>query len=141
DIAADVRDAVDKGWREGARFSPDAALFEAVRAQSVDHAIMEKADRIALVPVDMDWSDVGSWEALYDASPRDEQGNAVSGEALVLDASGCLIRSEGLLVTAIGVQDLVIVATRDAVLVVPRNDSQRVRDAVALLAEQGDSRL
>jgi mannose-1-phosphate guanylyltransferase/mannose-1-phosphate guanylyltransferase/mannose-6-phosphate isomerase len=112
-----------------------------VRAQSIDHAVMEKAEKIALVPVDMDWSDVGSWEALYDASPRDQQGNAVSGEALVVDSSGCLIRSEGILVTAVGVEDLVIVATGDAVLIVPRKDSQRVREAVALLQGRGDPRL
>ncbi|WP_332810730.1 mannose-1-phosphate guanylyltransferase/mannose-6-phosphate isomerase [Sphingomonas sp.] len=141
DIAADVREAIDKGVREGIRISPDAALFEAVRAQSIDHAIMEKAEKIALVPVDMDWSDVGSWEALYDASPHDEEGNAVSGEALVVDSSGCLIRSDGPLVTAIGVEDLVIVATGDAVLIIPRKDSQRVREAVALLGERGDPRL
>jgi len=141
DIAADVGKAIGKGAREGTRISPDAALFEAVRAQSIDHAIMEKAEKIALVPVDMDWSDVGSWEALYDASPRDQDGNAVSGEALVVDSSGCLIRSDGPLVTAIGVEDLVIVATTDAVLIIPRKDSQRVREAVALLAERGDPRL
>lgn len=141
DIAADVREALAKGAWEGTRISPDAMLFEAVRAQSIDHAIMEKAEKIALVPVDMDWSDVGSWEALYDASSRDPHGNAVSGEALVVDSKGCLIRSDGPLVTAIGVEDLVIVATGDAVLIIPRKDSQRVREAVALLAERGDPRL
>ncbi|MDB5698452.1 MAG: mannose-phosphate guanylyltransferase/mannose-6-phosphate isomerase [Alphaproteobacteria bacterium] len=141
DIAADVREALARGVHDGTRISPDAARFGRVRAQSIDHAVMEKAEKVALVPVEMDWSDVGSWKALYDASVKDEKSNAISGEVLALDCAGCLIRSDGPLVTAIGVEDLVIVATGDAILVVSKKDSQRVREAVALLGEGGDQRL
>ena len=123
--------------RERRRVHPDGAAFRASPAQSIDYAVMEKAERIAVVPASLGWSDVGSWAALYDAAEKDEAGNAAGGDMLAIDSAGCLIRSEGPLVAAIGVEDLVIVATADAVLVVPRGDSQRVKEAVEALKAQG----
>jgi len=107
--------------------------FAASPAQSIDYAVMEKADKVAVVPAAIGWSDIGSFSALHAVSDKDEDGNAVAGPALAIDARGCLIRSEGPLIAAIGVEDLAIVATRDAVLVVPRSQSQRVREAVEAL--------
>jgi len=107
--------------------------FAASPAQSIDYAVMEKADKVAVVPAGIGWSDIGSWEAVLDISDKDGDGNAVAGPGLAIDARGCLIRSDGPLIAAIGVEDLVIVATGDAVLVVPRKQSQRVRDAVEAL--------
>jgi mannose-1-phosphate guanylyltransferase/mannose-1-phosphate guanylyltransferase/mannose-6-phosphate isomerase len=95
---------------------------------------MEKAERIAVVPVAMGWSDVGSWDALYDAAARDAAGNATAGEVVAIESSGCLIRSDGPAVVTVGIEDLIVVATSDAVLVVPRGESQRVREAVDALA-------
>jgi len=114
--------------------------FAASPAQSIDYAVMEKADKVAVVPAAIGWSDIGSFSALHAVSDKDEDGNAVAGPALAIDARGCLIRSEGPLIAAIGVEDLAIVATRDAVLVVPRSQSQRVREAVEALkaGERGD---
>ncbi|HEY5712662.1 MAG TPA: mannose-1-phosphate guanylyltransferase/mannose-6-phosphate isomerase [Allosphingosinicella sp.] len=123
--------------REGVLIHPDAAAFRASPAQSIDYAVMEKAERIAVVPADVGWSDVGSWQALHDVSARDADGNAVVGEAILIDARGNLIRSDGPLVTAIGVENLVIVATADAVLVVPRDQCQRVKEAVDRLKQEG----
>ncbi len=122
---------------EGARLHPDAAAFRASPAQAIDYAVMEKTDRVAVVPVAAGWSDVGSFDALYEVSDKDSDGNVVAGPGLALDARGCLIRSDGPLVAAIGVEDLVVVATADSVLVVPRRDSQRVRDAVERLGREG----
>jgi mannose-1-phosphate guanylyltransferase/mannose-1-phosphate guanylyltransferase/mannose-6-phosphate isomerase len=122
---------------EGDRILPEPAAFRDSPALSIDYAVMEKAERIAVVPADVGWSDVGSWQALYEVSSRDGDGNAVSGDAIAIDARGNLIRSDGPLVTAIGVSDLVIVATRDSVLIVPRDQCQRVKEAVDRLKDEG----
>ena len=114
--------------------------FEEAPALSIDYAVMEKADKVAVVPVAVGWSDIGSFEALHLACEPDADGNAIAGAALALDAKGCLIRSEGPLVVAIGVEDLVIVATKDAVLVVPLAQSQRVKDAVEAMKAEGEER-
>jgi len=138
-ILAAARAAVEGQAREGLRIRPEAAAFGRSPAQSIDHALMEKAERVAVVPAAVRWSDIGSWAALHEASDKDAQGNVVEGIAMAVDASNCLIRSEGPLVAAIGVEDLVVVATPDAVLVVPRQQSQRVREAVERLKAEGKS--
>ena len=98
---------------------------------------MEKAERVAVVPVEMGWSDVGSWDALHELAIKDVSGNAHHGEVLAIDTSNCLIRSEGPLVAAIGVKDIIIIATKDAILVMPRGDSQQVKLAVDALKRDG----
>lgn len=123
--------------RDGLRIHPDRAAFAASPAQSIDYAVMEKAQKVAVVPLSVGWSDIGSFEALHEISARDADGNAIAGPGLAVDAKGCLIRSEGPLIAAVGVEDLVIVATADAVLVVPRRQSQKVKDAVERLQREG----
>jgi mannose-1-phosphate guanylyltransferase len=137
EIAQAAEAAMAGARREGRRVHPDAAAFAAAPAQSIDYAVMEKADKVAVLPVAIGWSDVGSWEALHAVAARDEAGNAIAGDVLALDARGCLIRSEGPLVAAIGVEDLVAIATADAVLIVPRAQSQRVKEAVEKLKDGG----
>jgi mannose-1-phosphate guanylyltransferase/mannose-6-phosphate isomerase len=113
------------------RLDPDA--FARSPSKSIDYAVMEKTDRAAVVAGDFRWSDIGSWDALFDITPRDATGNVVHGPAVMLDASGNLVHSDGRLVTAVGVKDMVIVSTSDAVMVVPRARSQEVRELVAKL--------
>jgi mannose-1-phosphate guanylyltransferase len=137
EILAAAREAVGARPGRGDKLAPDAAAFARCPNISIDHAVMEKSGRIAVVPVDMAWSDLGSWEALWDVSARDEDANALAGEVLAMDSRGCLIRSTGPLVVAIGVEDLVVVATEDAVLVVRRDESQRVKKAVEALSGKG----
>lgn len=137
DILASVRGSMEAARRSGARIEPDAGRFAATRAQSIDVAVMEAADRIAVVPVEMGWSDVGSWDALYEISARDAAGNAVSGDVSAPDSRNCLLRSDGPLVVAAGVEDLIVIATGDAVLVMRRGDSQAVKEAVAALKRDG----
>jgi mannose-1-phosphate guanylyltransferase len=132
-IAAAARTAVAGGHRESARLLPDAAALAASPSESIDRAVMEKWDRVAVVPVAMGWSDVGSWEAVYALGPHDGAGNAVSGDAVAVDSRGCLVRTDGPVVVALGVENLVIVATERAVLVIPRGDTQRVGEAIAAL--------
>lgn len=120
---------------------PAAEAFAAANALSIDHAVMEHAAKIAVAPVEMEWSDVGTWQALYAASAKDAHGNALSGDTLALDSADCLLRSDGPLVVAIGVSDLAVIATGDVVLVVPKGDSKRVQEAVSLLGRNRDPRL
>ena len=141
DIAEAAERAVATQRADGRIAEPDGAATQDAPARSIDHALMEHFDRVAVVPVAIGWSDVGSWAAAHAAAPQDEAGNAVSGDVLLLDASGCLVRSEGPLVAAVGVSDLVIIATADAVLVVPLDQSQRVREIVARLGPAGLERL
>jgi mannose-1-phosphate guanylyltransferase/mannose-1-phosphate guanylyltransferase/mannose-6-phosphate isomerase len=136
-IAAAVRASLASGRREGTRIYPDADAFAASPDDSIDYAVMEKAARVAVTPVDMGWSDVGSWDALHELADKDDQGNAHHGEIVAIDTSGCLIRSSGPLVAAVGVKDLIIIATGDAVLIMPRGSSQEVKRAVAALKKSG----
>jgi mannose-1-phosphate guanylyltransferase/mannose-1-phosphate guanylyltransferase/mannose-6-phosphate isomerase len=134
-IAKAAKEAMAGAVKKGRRLHPDSAAFAESPSESIDYAVMEKAEKIAVVPVSIGWSDVGSWEALLDRLERDGQGNALTGDVLEMGTKNCLIRSEGPLVAAIGVEDLVVIATQDAVLVIRRSDAQRVREAAAWFAE------
>jgi mannose-1-phosphate guanylyltransferase/mannose-6-phosphate isomerase len=137
DISAATGEAHRAARRDRLRLRPDAAAFARARALSIDVAVMERHGRSAVRAASFDWSDIGSWEALHGASAKDGEGNALSGDVVAIDATGCLIRSDGPVVAAIGVSDLIIVATERAVLVVPRDQSQRVTEAVEALKRRG----
>ena len=107
----------------------DAESFAASPAKSIDYAVMEHSDKVAVVPVSMGWSDIGSWESLLDSSRKDDQGNALGKDVLALDCRDTLVRTSGPRVAAIGVENLVIVATPAAILVMRPQDAQRVREA------------
>ncbi|TVR83379.1 MAG: mannose-1-phosphate guanylyltransferase/mannose-6-phosphate isomerase [Rhodospirillales bacterium] len=111
--------------------------FAAAPAISVDYAVMERTANGAMIPVDMGWSDVGSWSALWEISPKDDQGNVASGDVLTLDVADSYLRAEGNLIAAVGVRDIVVVATDDVVLVVPKDRAQDVRALVAELEKAG----
>jgi len=126
-----AQQAMEKGRREGARIWPDAEAFAASPSDSIDYAVMEKAPRVAVVPVSMGWSDVGSWDALHAISAADEGGNVVRGDAVVIDSANCLVRAEpGKRVALVGVADLIVVASGDDILVLPRGRSQEVKKII-----------
>jgi mannose-1-phosphate guanylyltransferase len=104
---------------------------------SVDFGIMESARRCWTVPVDFDWSDVGSWPALAGVLADDVNGNVARGRTIDLESQNNILIGDGVLIAVIGVSDLVIVATPDAVLVVPRSEAQKVKDVVEVLRERG----
>jgi mannose-1-phosphate guanylyltransferase/mannose-6-phosphate isomerase len=134
EIAARAREAVDRGRPiEGGGLSLDPEAFAAAPSDSVDYAIMEKTDQIAVAPLDAGWSDVGSWSSVWDASQKDKDGNVTSGDVLAIDAQDCFVRAEGPMVVVMGVSSLVVIATGDAVLVVPREEAQKVKDVVSRL--------
>lgn len=122
--APDVHAAVTSGSLEA---------FAAMSSASIDRAVLEKSDRVAVVPAEIGWSDVGSWEALWALGPQDNAGNVLTGDVVAPSSTGCLIRSDGPTLVALDVHDLVIVATERAVLVVPRGESQRVKEAIDAL--------
>ncbi len=130
------RRAVGGGVRDLDFFRLDAAAFADCPSQSIDYAVMEHTDAAAVVPVNMGWSDVGSWAALWEIGDQDADGNVVTGDALTQDVGGSLIRTEGPLVVAVGIRDLIVVATDDAVLVTTRDKAQDVKAAVELLKQR-----
>jgi len=137
DIKTAVTQSMASARHEGGRIYPDPHDFAGSPSQAIDYAVMEKADRVAVVPVEMGWSDVGSWDALHTISVRDAGNNSQHGEVVAIDTTGCLIRSEGPLVAAVGIKDLIVIATPDAVLILPRGSSQDVKRAVAALKKAG----
>jgi len=132
-----VEAAMAGATREGARLLPQAQSFARAPSQSVDHAVMEKHDRVAVVPASIGWSDIGSWEALHGVLGKDEDDNVLTGDVVAIDSHGSLIRTDGPVVAAIGVEDLIVVATERSVLIVPRAQSQRVQEAVQALIRRG----
>lgn len=104
---------------------------------SIDYGIMEHADQVSVIPVDIGWSDIGSWGALLDVLTGDQHGNVADGELIAVDTHGCYVRSAGRLVATIGLKDLVIVDTPDALLVCPRSRAEEVKELVARLAAEG----
>lgn len=107
--------------------------FESVESVPFDVAVLEPAEGCLVVPVEAGWSDLGSWQAVWEVGSRDARGNRVSPGSVVVDADGCLVQATGTRVAALGVKDLVIVAWGDAVLVCPRNRVQEVRQVVGPL--------
>ena len=132
-MAAAVEAAVDKATTDLGFLRLEPEAFARAPQKSVDYAIMEKTDRAAVVACNFRWSDIGSWDALFDITPHNAEGNVVQGSAVTMDAANCLVHSEAQLTALLGVKDLVVVSTSDAVMVVPRARAHEVRDLVAKL--------
>lgn len=131
EILAAASRALGAARHDGLVVHIDEAAFASSPSKSIDYAVMERSDRVSVVPVAMGWSDIGSWQALVDAAAKDEAGNALGADVFALDCREVLVRSSGPRVAAIGVEGLVIVATREAVLVMRPEQAQRVREAAA----------
>ncbi|HEX3848016.1 MAG TPA: mannose-1-phosphate guanylyltransferase/mannose-6-phosphate isomerase [Steroidobacteraceae bacterium] len=117
----------------------DAAEFAKCRSESIDYAVMEKTRDALVLPLDAGWSDVGSWSSLFDALPADEEGNVLQGDVLVHDTHDCYVHSTSRLVTAVGMDDHIIVETKDAVLVAPKDRVQDVKELVSAIRKAGRS--
>ncbi|HUL87948.1 MAG TPA: mannose-1-phosphate guanylyltransferase/mannose-6-phosphate isomerase [Pseudolabrys sp.] len=133
DIAVAIKAAVanasdDLGFL---RLQPEA--FGRAPQKSIDYAVMEKTKRAAVVAGQFRWSDIGSWDALFDITPRDSAGNVLQGPVVSMDASNCVVHADQRLTAIVGVKDLVVVSTSDAVMVVPRARAQEVRELVSKL--------
>lgn len=104
---------------------------------SIDYGVLEKSNRVSLIPCDIGWNDVGSWQAVHEISPKDADGNALQGNVIAVDCKNSLIRSEKRLVAAVGVEDLCVIETADAVLISKSDQTQRVREVVDVLQQRG----
>lgn len=134
-----VAASLEGATRNGKHVTPDPQAFAACPAQSIDYAIMEHEARVACVPVNMGWSDVGSWDSLHAVSAKDASGNALRGPILPLGASNCLVHTDGPRVTLVDVDDLIVVISQGEVMIMRRGESQKVRqvtEAIKALAEE-----
>jgi mannose-1-phosphate guanylyltransferase len=110
-----------------------ASLYHRLPVEVVDRSVMEKTDRLLLVPGEFDWADIGNWAELGDRVHADARGNSVEGEALLVDTTGSLVFGDRRLIATIGLEDMIIVDTEDALLVCPRDRAQDVRKVVEAL--------
>jgi mannose-1-phosphate guanylyltransferase/mannose-6-phosphate isomerase len=115
----------------------DEAIFATCRSDSVDYAVMEKTRDAVMTPLDAGWNDVGSWAALHDVMPADDRGNVIRGDVLLEDTDGCYVHADSRLVAALGLHDMVIVETADAVMVAPKSKVQDVKKLVARIKAAG----
>ncbi len=137
EMAEAAEAALAKAKRDLGFLVLDGEAFAAAPKKSIDYAVMERTRRAAVVPADFGWSDVGSWDAVLKLSERDENGNAIVGEGVALDSRNVLIRSKGVLTAAIGLENVVIVATEDAVLALSSDQGDKVKHLVDALKRQG----
>jgi mannose-1-phosphate guanylyltransferase/mannose-6-phosphate isomerase len=137
ELLAHCRAALAQGKDDLDFFRLEAASFAKAKSISIDYAVMERTDKAAVVPVDMGWSDIGSWDSLWTAAAQDDSGNVTTGDVLQHGTRNSYLRSEGPMVAAVGVEDLVVVATKDAVLVSHRHASQDVKRIVEQLEQSG----
>ena len=143
----DIFSAAQAAWRkssaDGSFLRFDAAAFAAIPAESIDYAVMEPASRadsgitVEMVALDAGWSDLGAWDAVWQVAERDASGNAIHGDAMLTDSRNTLVHATSRLVGVIGLDDVTVVETADAVLVAHRSKSPAVKDMVAALAKAG----
>jgi mannose-1-phosphate guanylyltransferase / mannose-6-phosphate isomerase len=125
---------------DGVFVRPDATAFASAPSISIDYAVMEKTGNAAVVPVDMGWSDVGSWAALWEIADKDASSNAISGDVIVVNSRNNLLRVEGgPAIATVGLEDMIVVSTPDAVLVARRDQAQDVKKVVDTLKAAGRS--
>jgi mannose-1-phosphate guanylyltransferase/mannose-6-phosphate isomerase len=137
DILASARAAYDAAERDADFIRLDAAAFATARRTSIDFAVMEKTMRAGVAPYGGDWSDIGTFDALWDVMPKDKDGNAVSGETVLVDVRNSLVQGDGVLAAVVGVENVVVVAMPDAVLVTTRARSGEVKALVERLKSEG----
>ena len=140
----DIAEAVVKSWdahtQDGCFLRPDAALFRQCPSESIDYAVIEPCsaagDSIGVVPLDAGWSDLGAWNAVWQTGNQDAQRNVCRGDVIALDTTGSLLHSTGRMLAVVGLRDMVVVETPDAVLVAPLEKSQAVKEVVSILQQQ-----
>ncbi len=137
DILASVRAAYAAANSDLDFVRIDKSAFAHCRSESIDYAVMEKTQHAVVLPLDAGWSDVGSWSSLFDALAADDEGNVLQGDTLVYDTHDCYVHSTSRLVAAVGMEDHIIVETKDAVLVAPKDRVQDVKELVGKLKKSG----
>lgn len=140
---ADIYDtcllALERSQIDGDTVNIDAATFACCPDNSIDYTVMEKTQRACVVPLNAGWNDVGSWSSIWDVHPKDAQGNVISGDVVVHDSHNCLVHGNGKLVSVIGVDNIVVVETKDATMIVHKDRVQDVKSMVNRLDAMGRS--
>ena len=132
-----ARAAVEKATTDLGFVRLERESFEDAPKTSIDFAVMENTTKAGVLPVNFGWSDIGSWAALWKASPQDEKGNSTRGPVELVATENSLVRSDGMLTTVVGLRNVVVVTTPDAVLVTSLDASERVKELVGSLGAQG----
>jgi mannose-1-phosphate guanylyltransferase/mannose-6-phosphate isomerase len=130
EMIAAAQAAIGKARHDLGFLALDSDSFGKAPKKSIDYAVMERTQRAAVVPADIGWSDVGNWDAVWKLSERDARGNSIYGEGVVMDADNVHVRSTGLLTAVVGVKDVIVVTTQDAVLVMGRDQGDKVKQLV-----------
>jgi len=130
-----ARKAYAQGHQDGEFYRVDGESFRASPGDSIDYAVMEKTSRAAVVPLDAGWSDIGAWSAIWETESRDSQGNVMQGDVLTHNTRNALLISKHRLVTAVGLEDVIVVETPDAVLVAHKDSAQDVKQIVGMLKQ------
>ncbi len=139
---SDALSAYDDAAERGEEAAKVEATYGDLPSVSIDNGVMEKAANVSVVPGSFDWSDLGSWTTSWELAEKDEKENAAPDDAVLVDAKGCFVHTETKkLVALVGVKDLIVVETEDALLIVPREQAQNVRAVVDALKARGDERL
>jgi mannose-1-phosphate guanylyltransferase/mannose-6-phosphate isomerase len=131
------REAIAKAATDLDFLRLDTKAFQKARSVSIDYALMEKTDRAVVVPADFGWSDIGAWSAVWELGQKDASGNVITGEAVTVNTRGCYVHSNGPVVAVSGVDDLIVIATGDAVLVTSKSADQDVKLVVDRLKSNG----
>jgi mannose-1-phosphate guanylyltransferase/mannose-6-phosphate isomerase len=129
--APDISGVIDRN------FDTVMKNFQNMPSISIDYAIMEKSDKVVVIPMDITWSDVGSWDSYYDVMAKNDDGNVLVGDVVAIDSRNSLAFSDGRLIAMAGMEDVLVVETQDAVLVAKKGDSQEVKRLVDQLKESG----
>nr|WP_313402747.1 mannose-1-phosphate guanylyltransferase/mannose-6-phosphate isomerase [Pseudomonas sp.] len=129
--------ALERSQRDGTQVAIDPATFACCPDNSIDYAVMEKTSRACVVPLAAGWNDVGSWSSIWEVHDKDEAGNVTKGDVVVEDSRNCLIHGNGKLVSVLGLDDIVVVETKDAMMVAHKDRVQDVKKLVGKLDEQG----
>jgi mannose-1-phosphate guanylyltransferase / mannose-6-phosphate isomerase len=130
---------LERSKHDGDNIELDQASFACCPDNSIDYAVMEKTQRACVVPLDAGWSDVGCWSSLWQVHDKDDNGNVTKGDVVVQDSRNCMIQGNGKLVTVIGLDDIVVVETKDAMMIAHKDKVQGVKQMVNTLNEQGRS--
>ncbi len=138
EVAKAARAALERAKTRKGVIELDAEAFAACPSISLDYAVMERTDKAAVAPLEAEWADIGSWSSLWRQGPRGQGNNFIRGDAELLDTQDCLIWSEGKTVAAIGLKDLIVVQTDDAVLVLPKSRAQDVKMIVERLKARAE---
>lgn len=137
DIWRDAEEALVKASGDVTGIYLPAEVYAGIASISIDYAVMEKAERIVMVPAAFSWNDLGSWQSLLETSKSDEHGNVVTGDVIAIDCENSYLRSHGRLLSAIGLKDIAVVSTADATFVAPVDQSQNVKRVVEQLEKTG----